>query len=292
MTEQTTHSIDVDEASFDKAVLEESHQRPVVVDFWAPWCGPCRFLGPTLEKLAEEGEGRWLLVKLNTDENPNVSMKYKIQGIPAVKAFRNGKVFDEFVGALPEPQVRAWLDGFVPGPAEDAIKEALAHIKQKDLPAARLGFERALELKPYHPHALLGLANISKAEGKTEEALDHLARILEADVKSDALAREIAALKLKLQGGGDHDLPALQQRIEDDENDLEARFELGRALAAQQEHAQALESLLQVIQRSKSPTDKLPNKARETMLEIFDSLGNQHELTSDYRSKLAQSLYR
>ncbi len=101
---------------FQKEVIEKSHEKPVVVDFWAPWCGPCRILGPVLEKLARESKGAWRLVKINTDQHPELAIHYGVRGIPTVKLFRNGKVVDEFVGALPEPAVRRWLQQHVSEP--------------------------------------------------------------------------------------------------------------------------------------------------------------------------------
>ena len=110
----TQHS-KYDTDDFEKDVIEASHEGPVVVDFWAPWCGPCRILGPTLEKLADEQQDRWTLAKLNTDVYPQFARRYGVQGIPSVKLFRGGEVVDEFVGAMPEPMIRRWLDEALPG---------------------------------------------------------------------------------------------------------------------------------------------------------------------------------
>jgi putative thioredoxin len=149
--------IDVPADRFEAAVLEESRRRPVVVDFWAPWCGPCRTLGPTLERLAGAGGGDWLLAKVNVDDAPELAGRYGVQGIPAVKAFRDGEVVDEFVGAVPEGEVRRWLEGVVPGPADHAFAEARALLEAGKAAAAREALSRTLGLEPAHGDALLAL---------------------------------------------------------------------------------------------------------------------------------------
>src|SRR5512147_1473306 len=135
-SETLATKVEVPPGQFEAAVIDESRRRPVVVDFWAPWCGPCRTLGPVLEKLAAAGGGDWLLAKVNVDDSPELAGRFGVQGIPAVKAFRDGEVIDEFVGALPEREVRRWLDGVAPGPADTAFAEARALLEAgKEAPA-------------------------------------------------------------------------------------------------------------------------------------------------------------
>ena len=167
-----TH-VDVPPGQFEDAVVEESRRRPVVVDFWAPWCGPCRTLGPILERLATQAGGAWLLAKVNVDADPDVAARFGVQGIPAVKAFRGGAVVSEFVGALPEGQVRSWLEDVVPGPADEAFAEAEA-LLALSRPGDAL---RTLEpMLGAGPEGWLLAARAAEALGAQEDARVFLAR--------------------------------------------------------------------------------------------------------------------
>lgn len=166
--------IDVTEATFAEEVLRRSHERPVVVDFWAEWCGPCRTLGPVLERLAVEAKGEWVLAKVDVDANGSLAAAAQVQGIPAVRAFRDGRQVDEFTGALPESQVREWLVGLGPQPADLAVAGATEAAEAGDLEAARDGFRRALDLDPGHEMARKGLAEVElrlRTAGQDRKAL-------------------------------------------------------------------------------------------------------------------------
>lgn len=277
--------MDATEQTFDEDVIAASHRLPVVVDFWAPWCGPCRILGPLLDGLAEEGAGAWRLVKVNVDENPNLSTAWQVRGIPAVKAFRHGKVIDEFVGMQPEAHIRSWLDGFVPGPADEAVREAEAFVEEGKEAEARQAYERALSLRPRHGDALLGLARLEAAEGQSEQAKRHLDMILPDD--ADRLEQEIASLRLSLASG---DLGEAERRAQAAPDDLPAQVEWGKALAASGKHEQALDVLFSVVQRS--PRQGAGEDARQAMLEIFSVVGARSALSDRFRSRLATELYK
>lgn len=162
--------IDVTDETFEEEVIRRSHEVPVVVDFWAAWCGPCRSLGPVLERLAEGSEGAWVLAKLDVDANPSISSAAGIMGIPAVKAFKDGKIVEEFTGAIPEAQVRQWLKGFVADPASDAVTLGLEAEKAGQTEAARGFFEKALSIDEHNAVARVGLKRLDLlADGATED---------------------------------------------------------------------------------------------------------------------------
>jgi len=285
---QPITQIDVAPGGFEAAVVEESRQRPVVVDFWAPWCGPCRTLGPALERLAAQGGGAWLLAKVNVDQDPEVAGQFGVQGIPAVKAFRGGQVVDEFVGAIPEPQVRRWLERIVPGPADEAFAAAQALLAGGPAPAARAALVRVLTLKPSHGGALLALAELDIQEGRPADALARLDRIPPPD--ADGLASRIAALRLRASVRPGEDLGALRRKVEAEPADPGARLALARALAADGQHQPALEELLEVVRRFRRAEPG--EEARRAMLQLFEVVGARSELADAYRTRLSRELYR
>jgi putative thioredoxin len=155
-----TQVLEVSEATFERDVIQRSHQVPVVVDFWAEWCGPCRTLGPVLERLASAADGAWTLAKVDVDGNPRLAQAFGIQGIPAVRAFKDGRQVAEFTGALPEPRVRAWLGGLGPSAADEACEGAEEREGAGDLDGAATGFRLALDLEPGHDRARRGLERV------------------------------------------------------------------------------------------------------------------------------------
>lgn len=277
--------IDATDANFQAEVIEESHRRPVVVDLWAPWCGPCRVLGPILERLAEEHAGRFLLAKVNVDENPGLAHAFQVRGIPTVHAVVNGKVVDSFTGALPEIQVRAWLEGILPGPEVEILERADALLEKDDRARAKEILGELLERKPRHGDALLRMARILAAEGKVDEAERSLDLILPDD--AERLEKEIAVLRLKLSGDG---VEEAERRARENPDDLEARLALGKALAAAEQYERALEIFLDVLR--KSPRVGPGEEARKAMVEIFGAIGARSELADRYRALMAAELYK
>jgi putative thioredoxin len=274
---------DVTEANFAVAVLARSAERPVVVDFWAPWCGPCRVLGPILEKEIAALGGRVEMVKVNTDENPNLASRFNIQGIPAVKAFRDGQVVAEFVGAQPLPMVRGWLAKLAPAPSAEAIERAAAALKAGQHAEAEAALRKLLEGSEEVDRAALLLARLLLETGRPDQVRELLGRIDPRSPSADAvpaLERMLAFAEDAASYGGEE---AARAAADKDPKDLEARYALGSALAARRDFAGALDQFLEIVSRSRKFKE---DAARLAMLAIFDHIGNDHDLTQDYRRRL------
>lgn len=279
----TEHSLDVGLADFQQAVLEESRHRPVLVDFWAPWCEPCKALKPVLEKLAAEYSGKFLLAKINSDDNQELAARYGVRGIPSVKAFIDGEPVDEFSGALPESEVRAFLDRLVPGPADELRVEAAELCLAGDVSAALQKLADASKIDPSHVGVRLDAAEIMLDLNEADEA-----RRLIAGVADDADAR-VPQLKARLQfmGAAGEDEAALAARVAANENDLEARLKLANLLVAAGKYEAGMDQLLEIVRRDRGFGDDI---GRKTLLSVFDLLGGG-ELSSRYRRMLASALY-
>lgn len=278
--------VDGTDASFSTDVVEASRQRPVVVDFWAPWCGPCRTLGPLLERLAAEHAGAFRLVKVNIDENPRVASSFGVQSIPFVIAFRNGEPVLEFVGAQPESVVRQFLARILPDEADDLASEGDRRAAAGDAAGAETIYAGALERRPGHARASLGLARLRADRGDAPGALSLLDEARADGEDADAVERLRAELRMQGSGG---DLAALRAKVAASPDDVAARLELGRALAAARSYEEALASFLEVVRRDPKFADEA---ARKAMLDLFTVLGREDPLVDRYQRELAQLLFR
>ena len=244
--------IDVTEQTFEAEVIERSKQVPVVVDFWAEWCGPCHMLSPIIERAADAREGQVVLTKLDTDANPGIAQAFRIQGIPAVKAFKDGEVVDEFTGALPPQQVERFFDGLVPSEAElltAAGDEA--------------SLRRAVELEPSRADAVVPLARMLLQRGERDEAAELLAR-----VPGDFQAQGLAA-RLRLEDRGEPDLSEAWSAL--DAGDRE----------------RAIDTLIAALPSADGARDDI----RQAIVAILDELGVDHPVARDARRRLAAALY-
>jgi putative thioredoxin len=283
------HAIDVSTDNFQAEVIEASRKVPILVDFWAPWCGPCRTLGPVLEKLAAEYKGRFVLAKINSDENQSLAMRYGVRGIPSVKAFVNGEQVDEFTGAVPEPAVRRFIERLLPSPAEPLRQEAIAARARGNVDATRRLLLEAVNMDPRHEQARLDLVELLVDAGELDEAqrlLDEIADRARDTKRADALS---ARLQLARHSGSGHDRATLEERVRTDPDDLEARFELASLLAVQQDYAAAMSRLLEIVRRDRSFRD---DGARKTLIQLFNLLGPDNDLVRAARSELAAALNR
>jgi putative thioredoxin len=268
--------------SFERDVFQRSLDVPVVVDFWAAWCAPCRALGPVLEKLAEEYSGRFVLVKADTDQLQQAAIQFQVQSIPAVFAVVEGEVVDFFAGVLPEPQVRTWLDRLLQGAQ---LVEA-QRLETTEPERAEQAYREILNQQPQNAPALIGLGRLFVAQQRAGEAEAIVAQ-LESRGFLEPEAEKLKAA-LDLRDKGKIDLDALRQAVAADPGNLELRLQFAQALAGGGMYEEAFEICLALVERDRHG---LGEQARKTMIDVFRVLPDGSELVHNYRRKLAMLLY-
>jgi putative thioredoxin len=277
------------DAGFMADVIEASRVQPVIVDFWATWCGPCKTLGPALEKVVEAAKGAVKLVKIDVDKNPAVAGQLRVQSIPTVYAFVDGQPVDGFQGALPESQLKAFVDKLIGPPAPAEIDEILAlgaeSMKLGDLGGAAQAYAEALEMEPANPKAIAGLARCYLAGGNVEPAREIVA-MAPAGAKDPDLDSVRAALKLTEEAPSE--TRALEDRLAADPDDHEARLELAKALAGQGAFDQAADQLLTIIERDRDWND---GAARQQLLTVFEAAGTGSDVARQGRRRLSSLLF-
>ena len=279
--------IEVTEENYQNAVVEQSMQVPVLVDFWASWCQPCQMLMPILAKLADDYRGKFILAKINTEEQQALAARFGIRSIPTVKLFRNGEPVDEFAGALPEAEIRKFLDKHIPRESDALVEQAQQLLLQGDTEAALALLEQARASDPANGNIDLALAQTHAAAGDITKSEEILAR-LPADLRDKPEVRTLQGL-LFFEGLL-ADAPAeeeLARRLEADADDAEARYLLAAHHAVNQRYEEAMDELLRLMKKNRDYGD---DAARKALLKLFDVLGDD-PLVPRYRSRMMSLIY-
>ena len=286
---------DTDTAGFAADVIEASMSTPIIVDFWAPWCGPCKTLGPALEKVVRAARGKVRMVKLNIDENQQLAAQMRIQSIPAVYAFHQGRPVDGFAGALPESQLKSFVDKLVQlaGGADTALEDALARAKEvldtEDFHGAAAVYNQILQAEPEHAGAIAGLARCLIGVGEIAQARQVIEGVSDDNAKNPDIVGVLRAIELAEQtAGAGGDVAELMEKLAGDHDDHQTRFDLAMALYGAGKREAAVDELIEIVRRDREWNDQA---ARKQLVTFFEAFGGADPLTVSGRRRLSTILF-
>jgi putative thioredoxin len=288
MDQQEAWTFDISTEQFDAAVLGAPPEQVIVVDFWAPWCGPCRVLGPVLEKLVGEYGGALRLAKVNADEQPALVRRFGVRGIPQVMIFKGGKRVGQFTGALPEAEVRRQLAAVAPTETDAWLAEADRNLAAGELAAAEALLKKVLTVQRSHHGAMVRLARVAMARGDCEAAKKLLDAVPPAAPEAEEAGQLRGRIEFLTQCHAAGGLDGARRRLAENEKDLDARYALACCLAVEAKYPEAMEHLLAVVSADRMFRN---GAAKDAMVRIFGIVGASSELANTYRSKLASLLY-
>jgi putative thioredoxin len=279
--------IETTDDQFEQDVLERSKSVPVVVDFWADWCQPCRMLGPILEQIAADGEGRFVLVKANTEQNPRAAASFRVQSIPAVYGVRDGTVVDGFLGAMPAPEIEVWLQRFLPSAAEQLVAQADS-LAASDPQQAEIKYREAIALDANFFPAQIQLAQFLVDQARFSDAAEILATLERRGFLEPEAERVKAAIDIHAHGASAGEIADLQMQLGKSPDDPQLQLQLANAHAAQQQYQAALDLCLGVVKQHRG---EVREQARQTMVDIFRLMPADSELVGEYRRMLSMALF-
>jgi putative thioredoxin len=283
-----SYVFDVTTEGFQQLVLENSMQVPVLVDFWAEWCNPCKALMPTLAKLAEEYQGKILVAKVNTEQEQQLAAHFQVRSIPNVKLFRQGQIVDEFMGALPEAEIRSFLDKHIPRESDALLAQADALLLQGDAGGAGALLKQASEIDPESPRVRLSYARHMATLGKLDEAEQLLKGLPVEERNNPEVASMLARIEIDRSTADSPPPEALEKRLEQNPTDSEALHLLASYKVMENDFEGALELLMTLLRKDRGYAD---NAAQKEMLRIFDLLGGQGELVKRFRNRMFNFLH-
>jgi putative thioredoxin len=280
-------SVDITESNFMQEVIEASHNTPILVDFWATWCEPCKSLIPTLDKLADEYAGQFRLAKVEIDQEQNLATQFAVRSVPTVKMVVNAEIVDEFTGALPEAQIREFINKHINKVEDSPLQDAISSYQQGDTETALESMQEILIAEPQNPMIRIEFANMLMREKRFDDARDLLMSLSVDDKNNPAALALMGQLESIDAVVGAPDIEDLLQTIEQDPNNCLAREQLSAHYKLRGDYVAAMDQLIEIVRRDRSYNE---DAGRTELLKIFEMLGHDHELIGQYRRKLAKIL--